>query len=80
MDRMHDDGTFSNAGRDPLDRIGTHIADGKDARDARGVRRRQRLTLFYTAGFYKPFRIKINAAVEPIGIRHGTNHEEKIRR
>src|SRR3984957_7746022 len=79
VDCMYDNGALSDAGGHSLDRIGAHVADGKDARNARCVRRRQRLAGFYVAGLYEPVRVKIDTAIEPIGIRHGADHQEKIR-
>src|SRR6516164_5829606 len=65
---VYDDGPFSNARRNPLNRVGADIPYGKDARNTRFVRGDRRPPVSYLAGLDEPLRVDCNTAVEPIRV------------
>src|SRR3954454_19994522 len=78
MDRLHHDGSLPHAGGDALDRAGAHVADRVDAGLRRRERRWQRLAALVPPGSDEAALVQLEAAVEPLGVRLGADHDEDV--
>ena len=77
VDGVDDHRSFANAGCHSFYGIGTNVADGEDPLNAACIEAGSHLSPRVVAGLDKLFPVECDAAVEPLRIRFGTNHEEQ---